>query len=64
LTITIFKKKPIQKDSPSELKEIKEILISLQESEARSRRDMREIVRDEMMRVLNNRNRKGYWSIA
>ena len=63
LTISIFKKKPIQKDSAFE-SEVIARLESLQNSEARSRQDTRQIVREELRNILNERNKRAFWSIA
>jgi len=62
LTINIFKKHD-NKVSDFQIEVIAR-LESLQNSEARLRQDLREIVKEEIKNVLNERNKKAWWSIA
>jgi predicted component of type VI protein secretion system len=56
-------KKPIQKDSAFET-EVIERLDCLQRSNAKTRQGLREIVREEIKNVLNERNKKSWWQMA
>lgn len=62
MTINIFKKHD-NKHSEFE-NEVIARLESLQNSEARVRQDIRQIVREEIKNVLDSRKKKGWWSIA
>lgn len=62
MTINIFKKHD-NKVSDFQIEVIAR-LESLQNSEARLRQDLREIVKEEIKNVLNERNKKAWWSIA
>ncbi|HEY9398450.1 MAG TPA: hypothetical protein VIP29_00985 [Nitrososphaeraceae archaeon] len=44
--------------------EVLQRLECLQNSDARVRQDIRQIVREEIKSILNERNKKGWWQIA
>jgi predicted component of type VI protein secretion system len=64
----IFKKRQVDKSSFDFQTEVLERLDCIQKSQATSRQHTREIVkevvREEIKSILNERNKKGWWQIA
>ena len=58
---TFFKR--LKKGSDFET-EVLQRIECLQNSDARVRQDIRQIVREEIKSILNERNKKGWWQIA
>lgn len=48
----------------SKLAELNKKIDCLQISDARLRQDIRQIVKEEIKSILNERNKKGWWQIA
>lgn len=70
MTVNIFKGRSkkvsdFEIEIDSKLDELLNKINCLQISEARSRQDLRAIIREELWDILNQqRNKKGYWQIA
>jgi hypothetical protein len=63
MTISIFNKKRVDKSNAFET-EVLQRLESIQKSQATSRQDTRQIIREEIQNILNERYRKAWWQIT